>query len=656
MRTCMTIVMLLASFVAWTQEQSAAAPRLLQVGELPIEVESAALQRQYNALQTMQLTRLEYSVHGPVHRVAGETGLVLPPNVLNLKIGDTSDQVLQLLKDILLAEGTETLKVTRNSSSASSKRTLRFSQSIRGRPVIGGGLAIGWDPETRRISKLNAIFLPDYRDLPRTPKISATEAEQVVPKALAAEKGAAAADVEISEGTHLAYYIVPAELIAPKLVWVVEARMEGDFDDQFLVDALTGIIVGRHPLSTHLTRIVYNANDSAPNIPSGLTAQMQLSPSQIAADPFANEAHSDVATADSKLRQRLFFIPSTQFPSTIKQVVRYLYSSPNAVYQYENGIDYISYSGPTLHSNSATTPDDATFHEYAHGLAKRTFSTTGETFDNQIGALHESFSDIAATVVDVGVRGAPASATWKIAEGFWKVGVSHLRSLANPTDSRACATCQLGSGDWFPWRSMGPNAPWWNSTIVSHAYYLSIHGGLHANSAAAHIPEISVPALAFPSATAESRASQIFMVAFDDEDMHLVPTFLDLKQTAMSAALALYGTPAQTSVQKAFDAVGIGYQCSVAPNTYPSVTIVDHYCAGQFDISWPAMPGANRYIAQVTNPTQGWAFAQTITDINGTQCSIQLPARKYYRIRACNNCGCGPWSANHVLQYWVPCL
>ncbi|MGH7943421.1 MAG: M4 family metallopeptidase [Opitutaceae bacterium] len=268
---------------------------------------------------------------------------------------------------------------------------------------------------------------------------------------------------------------------------------------------------------------------------------MQLSPSQIAADTYANEAHIDVATADSKLRQRRFFIPGTQFPGTTRQVVRYVLSSPNAYHELINGSDYIIYSGATQSSNSATTPEDVTFHEYGHGLAKRTFSTTGETFDHQIGALHESFSDIAATNVDVGVRGTPALATWKIAEGFWKVGPSHLRSLANPADSHPSA-----SGDWFPWRGMGTGSKWFNSTILSHAYYLSIYGGLHANSAAEHIPEITVPALAFPPATAEGRAYQIFMAAFDDDSMHLAPDFMDLKLAARASALSLFGTAALT--------------------------------------------------------------------------------------------------------------
>ncbi|MGH8223863.1 MAG: hypothetical protein ACREQZ_12915 [Woeseiaceae bacterium] len=181
--------------------------------------------------------------------------MVLPLNALNLKVGDSADQVLQVLKDLLLSEGTETLTVTRNSFSATSKRTLRFSQSIRGIPVIGGGLAIGYDPETRRVSKLTAHFLPDHSGLPRTPKLSAAEAEQVIPKALAAASEGDAKEVEISEGSYLAYYIVPAEPTAPKIVWAVRVEVEDGIYELFLVDALSGVIVDRHPLSTSLTRM-----------------------------------------------------------------------------------------------------------------------------------------------------------------------------------------------------------------------------------------------------------------------------------------------------------------------------------------------------------------------------------------------------------------
>ncbi|MGE0465626.1 MAG: hypothetical protein AB7P44_04175 [Steroidobacteraceae bacterium] len=301
MRKYMAFVMLVVSSVAWAQVQSMAVPRLLRAEGLPIEVEPIALQRQYNALQAMQLSRLEYSPYGPVHQIAGDTGLVLPQNVMSLKEGDSTaqstGQVLQVLKDLLLAEGTETLIVTRNGFSATSKRTLRFSQSIRGIPVIGGGLAIGYDPDTRRVSKMSANFLPDHRSLPRAPKLSARAAEQVIALVLAVAIKDGAREFEIAGGTYLAYYMVPAEPTHPKLVWAVRVEVERGIYELFLVDALTGIIADRLPETSQLTRIVYNADNSSPSIPNGLTQEMELSSSEIAADSEANEAHIDVATA-----------------------------------------------------------------------------------------------------------------------------------------------------------------------------------------------------------------------------------------------------------------------------------------------------------------------------------------------------------------------
>ncbi|MGH8866205.1 MAG: hypothetical protein ACREVZ_16440, partial [Burkholderiales bacterium] len=83
------------------------------------------------------------------------------------------------------------------------------------------------------------------------------------------------------------------------------------------------------------------------------------------------------------------------------------------------------------------------------------------------------------------------------------------------------------SGDWFPTRLL-----WWgdsahmNSTILSHAYYLSIYGGLHSRVSAPEIPEITVPALSLLPVDAEGRARQIFAHSFDDASMLFEPTFL----------------------------------------------------------------------------------------------------------------------------------
>lgn len=324
MRGFMAFFILAFSFVAPAQEQSAAAPRLLNAQDLPVEFEPEALQRQYNALHTMRLNTLKYSLHGPIQNIDGDTGVMLPSELTDLKKGDSAPEILQLFGDVLLARGNESLKVTRHDSSMPSQRTLRVSQSIRGIPAINGGIAIEYDSTTRLVTGLSAIFVPD-RDLPSTPKLSALEAEKIVPEILAMAEDKRATEIEVIAGTYLGYYVVPAEPGPPRLVWVVRAQVLKGIQELFFVNAITGLIVDRQPGSAGLTRIVYDADFSSPTIPNGLTQQMLLNSSEIAADPYASKAHGDVSTADSKLRQRLFFLPGTLFPTTTNQVVRYVF-------------------------------------------------------------------------------------------------------------------------------------------------------------------------------------------------------------------------------------------------------------------------------------------------------------------------------------------
>lgn len=268
--------------------------------------------------------------------------------------------------------------------------------------------------------------------------------------------------------------------------------------------------------------------------------------------------------------------------------------------------------------------------------------------------MHEAFADISTTIVDVGLRGGtPVSATWILGEGWYLAAPgAGIRSFANPSASYPSA-----SGDWFPNRALGSNNPHFNSTILSHAYYLAIYGGLHSRSSAPEVPEINVPSLElFSPALAEDKARRIFARAFNDTSMDFQPTFLKMKTAAMSAALTLYTSAERTSIQNAFEAVGIGYGCSVAPATPPNVFVEDFLCAGRFNTTWPAMADANRYYAQVAPAQFGFSFAVPVTDADTDHCLIQVGSPSVYRIRACNNCGCGPWSSTQYFEYWSPCL
>lgn len=216
-----------------------AAPRLLRAQDLPIEVEQETLQRQYNALQAMRLDSVEYSRLGSVKRIAGDTGVVLPPRARNLKAGDSGSDVLQLFKDVLLAGSTESLRVIRHDEVGfnpnPSIRSLRLSQEIRGIPVINSFVGINYDDATRRMSKFVARFIPD-RGLDQVPKISAKRAERLIPGVIVAE-------------TYLACYYGPDVPTPPRLVWVVRAQDAGAMHWAYYVNAITGLLIERGPVT-----------------------------------------------------------------------------------------------------------------------------------------------------------------------------------------------------------------------------------------------------------------------------------------------------------------------------------------------------------------------------------------------------------------------
>jgi hypothetical protein len=228
---------------------TALAPKLLFAHELQMPIEQEALQRQYDALRAMMLPKLEYHVSGPVSYLQGDTGIVLPKSVRTLKPGDSAAEVFALFKDLLLAKGTEIATVEKIGDPTDVRFALTLSFSIRDIPVYRGSIDVVYDPATLRVTSLIAgHFVPD-RGLPRTPRLSAREAERIAAKTLVVQ------DVVfgIRPGTHLTYYIgwsaYPAQRpdgsrspdqdpLPPHLAWVVTG--DGPWDELRVIDAVTG--------------------------------------------------------------------------------------------------------------------------------------------------------------------------------------------------------------------------------------------------------------------------------------------------------------------------------------------------------------------------------------------------------------------------------
>lgn len=524
MRACVTVILIVVSAVSLAQHEPRGQPRLLRAQDLPIEVDPAALQRQYDALATMSLRSIEYSSQGSIQDIDGDTGVVLPSSARRLTKGDSGADVLQLFGDVLLAVGNEILELRDNTLVDPSTRNLTFSQSIRGIPVLFGVVSIEVNDDTRRVSGLTANFIPD-RNLPSKPRLTAQQAEQIVPQSLEAANDARAKKVEIDEGTYLGYFVNPTESVPPRLVWVVRATLDGGDREDFFVDADTGAIAYRAQADNDLSRIVYDVNNTAvpyPNIPN----QYQLTTqAQINANTTAKQAYDNVEKTNTNLSLR-FPTAVGNFPQTVKIAVNWPFNPPNAKHGLEGVIDYLRFSGDSELKYSYGKPLNIVAHEFTHGFSQREIGINLTLSDNQAGALKESFSDIMATVVDIvdGADPGPDSPIWVHGHGIFKSGAENgLRSFKDAmADVRAYYSSHSPySVDWFPSRVRGVSVgSHENSTILSHAYYLLVFGGTHARSGDPGIPAISVPA------QTETRARNIFMRAFQDNSMSVEPNFL----------------------------------------------------------------------------------------------------------------------------------
>ena len=175
---------------------------------------------------------------------------------------------------------------------------------------------------------------------------------------------------------------------------------------------------------------------------------------------------------------------------------------------------------------------DVAGHEMSHGVIQ---STANLEYQNQSGALNESFADIFGAMID--------RDDWHLGEDITNsnyIPTGRLRSLSDPNNGGS----SLNTPGWQP-RTMSeyqnlPNTPQGdnggvhiNSGIVNYAYYL------------------------FATDIGKDKAEQIYYRALRQ---YLVKSsqFVDLRNAVVQSATDLYGATEVNAANSAFDAVGIG--------------------------------------------------------------------------------------------------
>ncbi len=172
---------------------------------------------------------------------------------------------------------------------------------------------------------------------------------------------------------------------------------------------------------------------------------------------------------------------------------------------------------------------DVAAHEMTHGVIQHTVNLK---YENQSGALNESFADVFACMVD--------RADWHIGEDIVKPAVfpsGALRNLADPHNGG-------NSYDYY----------WQPATMSEYVSDTSDHGMIHTNSG---IPNHA--AYLIGQAIGRDELEQIYYHILEAHYLTTEAQFVDMRLAAIQSATDLYWiTPtAATAVESAFDAVGI---------------------------------------------------------------------------------------------------
>ncbi len=123
------------------------------------------LNAQYEALGQIEDLRVTYDSRGIPRDLFGQTPYDIPKDITNAVGRAALDDVLEQIRTILLAEGTETLTLAREPHVQLHLRDIAFVESIRGIPVSDSKLVLTVDDRTGKVVMITATFLPD-RGLP----------------------------------------------------------------------------------------------------------------------------------------------------------------------------------------------------------------------------------------------------------------------------------------------------------------------------------------------------------------------------------------------------------------------------------------------------------------------------------------------------------
>ena len=432
---------------------------------------------------------------------------------------------------VLRCTGQEELEPRDSQADELGQLHLRFSQSIRGIPVVGADLWLHVDGDSGEVLVVNgrlaphdAVTIPWNFIPPRQAFVTALQ------------------QAGIHNGRMLDMptmtYLLSAE---NKLYLTWQTTFEyttelGPRMDRIFADVVTGDLVDRHGIiKDALSRKMYTANYG-----TSLPGTLLFSEGGTSSDTTAVTAYNHAGTTYNYFKTKF---NRDSFNNSGAVMTTSVHVGSNYVNAYWNGSQTAFGDGDGSQASSLAKDLDVVSHEWGHAV---TDYTADMTYSNEPGALNEAYSDIWAASVSVYATGTVNSDTWKIGELCWTPATSGdaLRYMNNPTADGS-------SYDYYPERYTGTSdygGVHLNSGIGNLAYYLLCQGGTHPRSKTTTVV----------TGIGVTKAEQIFYRALTTY-MTTSTNFQGARNATAQAASDLYGASSNevTQVHNCWTAVGV---------------------------------------------------------------------------------------------------
>lgn len=469
-----------------------------------------------------------------------------------------------------------TFSLTKQSVDENAGHHLRFSQRINDIPVWGKELLLHFDA-SGEIYQLNGDYLPNGPMPEANASLFAEDAIEITKAHLDAD--------ELNKPTaELVYYSNDTQ--NPVLTWLVNARPKLNQWYYYFIDAMDGHIVHRinnvHAsveqsqgedligsqvnFSSWLSNDVYYMLD--PTFPlNDVTAQY---------DPISNDLNTkgDTIVVDAGNQasfDNLLYVTSRSQNSGWDATAVSVMNNTRIIYDYYlenfgrksldndnmnlvsvihfdqdwaqaawNGQAMIYGDGDGQVFESLAKCFDVAAHEMTHGVITHTANLI---YENQSGALNESFADVFAAMMD--------PEDWTLGEDCTVASPGYIRNLQNPSDALSKQPSKFSDYVNLPNTESGDNGGVHiNSGIPNHAFYLTATDLGHQTTGKIYY-----------------RALNTYLTASSQ--------FIDAREALEQSAIDLFGAESNEvkAVSKAWDAVEVT-EATTGPSgaTQPSIT------------------------------------------------------------------------------------